>query len=121
MPMNYLPSFCFILCAKLLVGVGNLSSLYFRILCFILLFFVFIFFNECSSLQIFENHLNLETTWHVNWICQYFFRPVARVISPSLPNNVDFESDNTTNYVWSIFIECNCPQIGTLGGLEECL
>ena len=44
MPMNYLPSFCFILCAELLMGVGNLSSWNFRILCFILLFFVFIFF-----------------------------------------------------------------------------
>ena len=79
------------------------------------------FFNECSSLQIFENHLNLKTTWCVSWICQYFFRPVARVISPSLPNNVDFESDNATNYVWSNFTECNCPQIGTSDGLENCL
>lgn len=30
--------------------------------------FYLIFFNELSSLQIFENHLNLETTWYVSWV-----------------------------------------------------
>lgn len=74
---------------------------------FVFLFLSLFFFNERSSPQIFENHLNLGTTWYVSWI--YFFRPVARVFSPSLPNNVDFGSGNAINCVWSNFIECNCP------------
>lgn len=110
-PMNSLTFFCFILCAFILLfmGVGKqISFSCFRILLFFCFpFFVFIFFNERSSPQIFENHLNLGTTWYVSWI--YFFRPVARVFSPSLPNNVDFESGNAINCVWSNFIECNCP------------
>lgn len=103
MPMNSLAFACFLLCANLFMGMGNkflsdISGFYY---CFVLFCFVSLFFNVLPSLQIFESHLNLGTSWHIRWI--YCFSPVARIVSPFPPNNVDFESDNATNCVLEQF------------------